>query len=333
MAHEITTGSRGEVMAMYANKPAWHNLGQVFDPGGNDAPDSATAMELANLNWRVGLEELELASDATSVKGFYGLVRQDTRECLSIVGERYQPLQNEECFAFLDSLQQDGIIRYESAMALRGGRQIVLLARMPSVDTVAEGDNQLRYVMFSSGHGGYGIEAIPTSVRVVCANTHRLALQMAKGSYGVSLRHTGSLASKLDIARKYLSQFDKEFTLYRDHARKLATGRYTPEQAREYIDQLFPALAPDATDRQQQARAGKIEEVRQHFRSPANSLPSIKGTWWQLFNAVTETVDHGHKNRRGSVERVKENKFIDTMLGDGATFKSKAFELALALAS
>ena len=205
---------------------------------------------------------------------------------LGIVGNRYRIVQNREAFDFLDGLLQDGVMRYESAGALRGGRIVWLLARLPSVDTIAEGDDTLRYVLFNTSHdGSASIHAIPTSVRVVCANTLRIA---TAGDIG--FRHTANVASKLEFAKKYLSQFDEKFTLFRDKARTLATRRYSPDDAKGYIETLFPPVKE--IGRSRSIRENKVNAVRANFRNSRQSIPSIKGTWWSLFNAVTEAVDH-----------------------------------------
>ena len=38
------------------------------------------------------------------IPGFYATVRQETREVLGIVGERYRLVQNHEAFTFIDQL-------------------------------------------------------------------------------------------------------------------------------------------------------------------------------------------------------------------------------------
>ncbi len=333
MAHEIseiTINGRRIAEAMYANNPAWHNLGEVFDVDGNQAPDSRTAAELAHLTWRVEKEDIFL-SDGRKVPNNFALVRQDTRDALSVVGNDYTVLQIDQCFSFLDSLLQDGIMRYESAFALRGGRGIVLLARMPSVDTIVDQDSCLRYIVLSTWFGGGSTILTPTSVRVVCANTLRLAL--SDTTHCVAVRHSGEMDVKLRQARHYLSQFDKAFTLYCEDARRLLKG-YTPAQAKDYMAELFPAPADDAGQRAKNNFDKRIGEVRSAFRSPANNLPGVRGTWWALFNAVTETIDHAKPLRetRDVVAR-RENRFINTMLGDSAAFKRRAFDLALALSA
>jgi phage/plasmid-like protein (TIGR03299 family) len=339
MAHELSevfdaaTG-RNVVEAMYANRPAWHNLGQIFGLAGQQAPDSTTAAELAHLNWRVEKEPMNLAADGRPVNDFYALVRQDTRDTLNVVGNKYHVLQNADGFSFLDSLQQDGLIRYESAFALKGGRSVVLLARMPSVDYITREDGTLRYVACVMMHGDGSTVFTPTATRIVCANTLRVAISAAnRDRTSLTIRHTGSISGKLDTARHYLAQFDKAFTDYRDAAQSLLKG-YSAADAAQFIDALFPAPAAEATDRIKNAWLKKIADVRATFFSPAQNLPTVKGTWWALFNAVTETVDHAKPARQASDLRARqENAFVRTILADGADLKAKAFDLALTLSA
>lgn len=323
MAHDISING-GIAEAMYAMTPAWHGLGKVLD----HAPTSEEAIRAAHLDWNVEMQPMKTAG-GVDVPEHFATVRTDCNAVLGVVGSRYKIVQNAEAFEFLDSLLQDGLMKYESAGALRGGRIVWILARLPSVDTIAEGDDSLRYVLFSTSHdGSSGIHAIPTSVRVVCANTLRIATMN-----DVGFRHTGNVAQKLEFARKYLSQFDAKFTLFRDAARLLAEKRYTPEQAKAYIETLFPPVAEEG--RGQTIRDRKVESVRSNFQNPRNTLPSIKGTWWALVNSVTESIDHkrdedGEPVTLDSAKR--ETRMMSLTDGSGAEFKARAFDLALQMA-
>ena len=319
MAHEISE-SNGVAEAMYALQPAWHGLGTTLD----HVPDSAEAIRAAHLEWNVEMQPV-FTRGGVEIPDTFATIRTDTSAVLGVVGARYKIVQNREAFDFLDGLLQDGIMRYESAGALRGGRIVWLLARLPSVDTIAEGDDSLRYVLFSTSHdGSASIHAIPTSVRVVCANTLRIATM---GDIG--FRHTGDVQAKLEFARQYLSQFDAKFSLFRDHAQTLATRRYTPEQAKAYIAELFPEVSKDESPRGHTIRERKVKAVRENFVNSRNTLPSIKGTWWALVNSVTESIDHTGKelDREG-----RENRMISLTDGNGADFKTRAFDLALTMA-
>ena len=345
MAHEISivdVGGRQIVEAMYANKPAWHNLGEVFDLDGDKGPDGQTARQLAHLEWGVQLEKIHLAQDQTPVDGWWATVRQDTRATLGVVGSRYAIHQNEEAFNFVDSLVQDGVMRYESAFALHGGRDVVLLARLPSVDIIAEGDQTLRYIAWMNSHDGKSpIVGLPTSVRVVCANTKALALKMGE-RLCVKITHSGEMQTKLALACRYLSQFDKGFTLFRDQAQLLATRRFTEDERIAYLDTLFP----EPMDKDGKPEGSKhtrweheLERVAVSLRHPSQVIPSIEGTWWSLFNGVSYAVDHfsSYKGHKGASEvennRSKsENRFASLSNGPGADAKDEAFDLACKMA-
>jgi len=332
MAHEISVIEENGLEiaeAGYANTPAWHNLGNVFNAGGTEAPNSEQMMELAHQNWLTEKEPMNLVQDGKAVGGYFATVRQDTREVLGIVGKNYKVLQNKDAFKFMDSFMQDGIMRYESAMALFGGKQVVLLARMPSVDEVIPGDRQDRFLLLSNTHDGTGsIIMQPTHVRVVCNNTHRIAI--SNQTYQVKVRHSSSMEEKMEMARKYLSQFDKKFSEYTETAKHLAKYSYTQDMVKSYLDQLFPAQK-DASDRQVKNRLAKLDMVKGMMNTPANTLPGMEGTLWQLFNAVTEAVDHRSSYKGDDLARA-ENRFTNIMEGAGANLKDKAFELALQLA-
>ena len=339
MAHEISVID-GLAEAAFANDPAWHGLGEVFKPGENRGMNSQQALELAHLDWRVEKQPIFLR-DNIEIPEHFATVRTDINKTLGIVGGRYEVQQNHECFDFLDGLCQDGIIEYESAFALNEGRKVVILARMPSFDEIAEGDNSLRYVLFSTSHDGTGcINILPTSVRVVCANTLRLALGKSKAT--AAIRHTAKKDESLKLAKQWLSQFDEKFTMFRDAARFLAEKQYTPEQARDYIHTLFPMpekaegkeLSKTVVKNVEEKRAGVYGAVN----IASNSLPSIKGTWWQLVNAVTWNVDHESnfkhrsKDSRSEIRAGKEKRFENSIQGAGADLKEQAFNLAIAMA-
>ena len=339
MAHEISILNDGTAEAAYALKGAWHGLGTVLDT----VPDSETMLKAANLDWEVDLIDLHGTvkggrEDGRTIASTQKMVvRTDNYTELGIVGDNYGVVQNREAFSFLDSLFQDGIMRYESAMALRGGRVIAVLARMPSVvDEIADGDTCARYCLFQTSHdGSMNLRAIPTSVRVVCMNTLRMAISASGNIEGV--RHIGDMGKKLDYLRKYLSQFDAKFTLFRDKARQLATAKIDASNSshadavRKYIDTLFPPVEvkPGEPSRAKTIRDGKVAAIRRNYRNERQMLPSIRNSWWSLVNSVTELVDHGDEMVfKGKGRERDENKFMNVVTGDGAAFKSKAFDLA-----
>jgi len=328
---EVEINGQQIVEAMYREKPAWHRLGNIWKSGDSVTADSETFIEGSHLGWEVGVEEVKGVTSDRNYTRFQGTYRKDTGQPLGIVGTQYTILQNREAFNFLDSLLQDGIMQYEAAFALRGGRQICLLARMPNIDTIAEGDHHLRYTAFNNTHDGTGaITCYPTGVRHVCANTVRLGQQLA-GDLIYTIRHSGDMEEKLNTARKYLSQFDKGFTLFRDQARVLATRKFNKVDLEQYLEELFPTPEKER-ERARNLRCKKLEKIHQHYLHRSRQIPSTNQTWWALFNSVTEYIDHDGIHR-GKNERAKaENRFLAVTSGEKAKLKDHAFAVALDMA-
>ena len=84
----------------YTREKPWHGLGTMVA----EAPNSKDALRLA------GLEEL--------IQGYKANVRDTDRKVLGVVTDRYKVIQNEEAFAFTDTLLGEGV-RYETAGSLQ----------------------------------------------------------------------------------------------------------------------------------------------------------------------------------------------------------------------
>src|ERR1700722_19802760 len=113
----------------------WHGLGAVLD---TPPASVADAIERSGLGWevkreRVAVDRRDIAALDWSVPlceeihGYYATVRQDTRQVLGIVGERYRIVQNREAFQFVDQLLGSAM-HFETAGSLNGGRRIWVLA-------------------------------------------------------------------------------------------------------------------------------------------------------------------------------------------------------------
>lgn len=329
MAHQISTvtiNGKSVVEAMYANKPAWHRLGVVFDDGGNEAPNSEQTIKLAHLDWTVDKRKLVDMDGHDS--GSFGNYRTDTNDCLGVVSDRYTVLQNIEAFTFLDSLVEDVEMTYESAFALNGGRQICLLARISEVDEYVPGDHGLRYIMLRTSHdGSTEIDMVPTSVRVVCANTIKLAMVSDKK---LSVRHSGNIKDRLEQAKHYLAMFSNQFTLYNAQAAELYKMKYTEATKQKFLDELFPV--PES-DKAKTRHFRKVNEFNISLEHPSNNIAGMNGTYWQLVNSLSYAIDHGEyfDQYRGDTLSKRENKFTSTIFGKNSDIKNKAIKIALSL--
>lgn len=261
-------------------------------------------------------------------------VREDSGMILGYVTPRYQLVQNVEAFQFLDELIEKHEMQYESAFSLRGGKQVVLLSRLPKEDEVVQDDVLLRYVLMSLTHDGTGaIRFGPTSVRVVCANTYGMAVGEGH-TREMSISHKGNVQQKLQEARNILLVANKQFDQYANVARELAEKKLTGEQWERFLDLMCPKLPwddPDWTERRQRATEKTRQDIRDRWQNPRQTLEGIDHSAWAAYNAVAEHIDH--LPRRGAdSQRKAEARFNVTLAGVGMTMKQRALAAACKMA-
>ena len=192
-----------------------------------------------------------------------------------VVGGNYVPVQNRECFSFLDAVVADGGLRYHTAGALRMGERIWLLAKLPGTIRVRfSEDITEKYLLLSNSHDGSSTLRVHyTSIRVVCSNTLSLADHAGRGE-GVAIRHQGNLASKvrdaqtvLGLARRYFDDLEGQMDVMARHYPNYS-------QVSGYFRNLVPdpdegnkSRAQNVRDRDApHHRIGDGEVLGEHFR-------------------------------------------------------------------
>ena len=357
MAHEITIRENGLAEAIYANNPAWHGLGTVFSEPIYWADCVKVPSEGgAGLGWSVGQEPMgrfthdpskinEWRENPSEYVANYGdpwlpcineegeanvlaNVRQDTGLYLGNVTNRYVVVQNEEAFRFMDALVDDGQMLYESAFSLSGGKKVCLLGRIPGVDTVADKDHQLRYMLMTLCHDGSGsIKFGPTSVRVVCANTYKMAID-SKGSKikDLTIRHTGNLDEKLAEAKTILKMAQGQFDEHIEMCNELAKRRLSTDEWVKFLDIICPQIPredPRWTQRRENAVADTRDGIRLAYHDENQDAAPF--TCWAAFNAVTQHIDHLPRRGRDEIHKA-EARFNQCLYGTGHTQKAFALE-------
>jgi len=323
MAHEITIRDDGFAEAAFSMTPAWHGLGKVFD----HPMTSREALTGAGLDWQViqqPVGTLDQNGQWSTLDGYYANIREDSGVVLGVVRNQYKVVQNVEAFQFLDRLVDDNSIRFESAFSIRGGRKVILLARMPGADEVVKGDHLLRYILLSLSHDG--TEAIrfgPTSVRVVCANTYALANREST-IRDLVVPHKGNVESKLRQARYILATLSQEFAAHVNIVRQLAARKLSQKEWADFLDAVCPPPLPTLGKRLARIMEAARDEVTQKFRQNNQNLPGIEGTAWAAFCAFSEFVDHLPRRGRTEQERL-ETRFNVCLFGDGQARKDHAF--------
>lgn len=314
------------------NEVPWHGLGTVV-AGLLKAED---AIKAAHLDWTVKAmqvicngrvlpfpDKTQTAKTARSEKeGWQGIVREDTGDVLGIMRGRYEIIQNKDCFNFMDVLAGQGNLTYESAGALRGGRQVWLLAKYDGDVEIAKDKHNQWLLLVTSHDGSYSLMGCWTTVRVVCNNTLTAALNKAyadgknkKVPNMFKVRHTRTWEDKAAEAKRILGLTGDYFTNMREILGSLNEKPMTSEDAEAFTKMLFPAKdEKEVSTRTSNMRWG----VQRLFREGAGNHGNSR---WDMLNAVTDYADHQMVVRGKNSTRLE-----SALLGTGAELKQRAVE-------
>lgn len=274
---------------MYVREKPWHGLGTMV----MEAPTSADALHLAGLDWTV--DQTPVYTDAgIEITGYKANRRNSDNAILGIVSDRYKIVQNTEAFEFTDALigeTENGVVKYETAGSLCGGKRVWLLAKMPTQKILD--DDVEPYMFFSNTHDGSGaIKVGLTPVRIVCNNTLNIALNTAKRQW--STKHIGNMQSKLEEAKLCLQLADKYMKGLNEEADRLANATLYKEQIDEIFNEMFP-IDDDTTERKKNNINEFKNEYYMCYLRP--DIAQFMNTAWGAVNAMSDVVTHSAPKR------------------------------------
>jgi len=314
-----------------SNKPAWHGLGTVVA----GQPDSASALDIAKLGWTVSVEPvclpdgqggfIEIADSFATVRD--DLARTDSRRALGVVSNRYEPIQNSECFAIADDIAGLGGARFETAGSLRNGRNVFMLMKTPNSIAILD-DTIQPYILISSSHdGSRALQIAYTPTRVVCWNTLGLALREAlKAHKTFTIRHTASKDSRISAATSAIKRGNEYFEAHAESMRSLAAAKVDARFASAFAQALFPDPKEKTARNSMPEKRAEIGRLFSFKQKGANQT-AAKGTAYGLFNALAEYVDHSRGTRVVGNASAAEARFDSTMFGSGAALKQAGYGL------
>ena len=300
----------------YTREKPWHGLGTMVA----EAPNSKDALRLAGLNWKV-LQEPVYTENEELIQGYKANVRDTDRKVLGVVTDRYKVIQNEEAFAFTDTLLGEGV-RYETAGSLQEGRRVWMLARLPR-EFIIGGERISPYMVFSNTHDGSGaVKTALTPIRVVCNNTLNLALRTAKRSW--SMIHTGDISGKIEEAKNTLLLADEYMTALGKEFEDLRKIKLSEKQVLDYIKILLPM-----EENYSLLQKRGVEKLRADMKMRYFDAPDLKGVGnngYRFVNAVSDFATHSTPRRKTA--NYKENIFART--ADGNPMIDRAYQLVKA---
>jgi phage/plasmid-like protein (TIGR03299 family) len=323
IAYNFQTGGK----SFYSLKqPAWHTQGTVVD-----LPLShPEVLRVGGLAWEVDRKDL-LTTDLAIVPDSVAMVRRDTGAILSVVSRDYTQVQNHELMEWLVQVQGIDTLTIETAGALGDGGQVWLMARIPGLDCVIGKDASLPYLLITNGHTGrHTLRIVPTAIRVVCANTLRMATAGGPGntlSSGWEIRHRSGIRQAMgDIAHAYDSAV-RDWEMTCNAIQALADEPSTAESLQAIAAAAFPlvAVGGDETERAKALRDERAARLLQIRASETCNVAGTEGTIYSDLQAVTEMLDH--EGGRSDASRFESAMFG----GDRDRQKARAWDAALAL--
>lgn len=307
MSHEITETDG----AIFHKKPAWHGLGVVVE----DALTTDDALVKGGLDWTVS-KSGGITADGVESKDFCAIIRDDTKTILSVQSPDYEILQNRDHFA----LGKD--FGVESALSLQGGKKVVLLLKGDTfAPSNSPSDATVQYLALINSHDGtMALSALPTSVRIVCANTLRMALNgRGKGMFKVT--HNGDMNNKVRDMEDAIHRFRETGNLFKETVDRLSKREMSVSDVQSFwvkvYERLFGEIPTNPiTDTDKSAvdkAADEISRWAATFDAERLAL-NAPASAWMAANAVTKNIQH-RVGKRGR-KMTPESRAYQNLMGD-----------------
>lgn len=321
MAHELTIRENGYAEMAFVGATPWHGLGQELD---QDA-DMETWRIAAGMDWTIQSAPVQFnaAGNNQVFSGQNVLYRSDNNMPLSVVTDRYKPVQPHEVLEFFDTLVKESGFRLHTAGTLFGGKRMWALAETGRFGEVTDGDGVGGFLLLStSADRTLSTTARFTTVRVVCNNT--LSMATNDGSHCVSFTH----ARKFDheLMRAKLGAAVENFGAFMEMAKYLQRNQMNIPKAKQFVTNLL--LKNDQWGDQlaiaNVQKSKGYNKIMALFDSEAKGIELVGHTKWSMLNAVTEYMDH-HLPARTPDARLN-----STWFGTGDNLKQKAIAMLTA---
>ncbi len=310
----------------------WHGLG-VSMPG---LADDEQILREAGIDWQVELRPVHTTSAdgrRVDVAGAKVVLRTSDNAALGVVGPSYAPIQNNELITFGALFADTTGAKWDTAGSLRGGRVVWAMFRLDATDLVLPGGDHLTsWLLLSNTHDGTASMTVSVvKVRVVCCNTHTLALRTAQSTYRI--RHRGNTSGKVAAARSALKvswQYDRAL---QDEVDRLLSIDVPDGRFRQIIERR---LLPAPTTQQQAGPVRpRLAAARASLLTHAATTPTVddacRQTAWGRLQATTEWVQHV-RPQMGSRQVSAEQRFLSVLSGPASQLERTAHAALLTAA-
>src|SRR3990167_2472270 len=321
MAHNLNINENGEANMAYVGETPWHKQGVYL---GEKEATSEEMLVAAGMDWKVITRPVYVPDNEeeyySEIEGYKSIIRQDTNEILSIVKNRYTPLQNEEAFAVLDPFLSETKAVWHTAGVLGKGERVWVLAKLPGNIQVTKDDIIDKYFLLTSSHdGSSSIQLRFTPIRVVCQNTLQMSL-VGEGSSIMKVKHTKNQGGKIKEAIKILGLVEQCSKEFENTAKEMYEFKMSDTDIDNYLTEILN-IGEDCKEKVQLYNDKSFSRFRNLVENGVGTdIKDVKGSLWGVYNAVTEGVDHTDRKVKDTLKYI--------WFGAGNNIKDKAWHSA-----
>lgn len=278
---------------------SWHKLETLLD----EYPGSwAEARDLAGMAWDPIAEPIYSLDGVNEdgsprfveIEGFRRIARSDTGFTLSVMSDTWSLIDHAEMGQIVEAVLDQPNVKWDTAGVLDSGRRVYATAYLDEPITIP-GDDSLTfpYLVILNRHDGKGAcKLLPTTVRVVCANTYAAAEAMGeRDGCAFSFMHTKNWRDRVADARDAVTGVRRATAEWVKIATDLSLLKVTPEQRRIFVHEFIPAPPGEViSDRV----ARNIDEARTRLFSlfDGPTVAPVADTAYGLVQAAGEYLDH-----------------------------------------
>lgn len=314
MSHELDRNERTGKLAMFSvNELPWHKEGVLL----GQAPSLEQALILSGTDFEVEAVPVYVQQNGVMVQSPTGraIMRKDRnaqigemQDVMSIVGDKYEPLQNRDAFGVLEPLLDQGVAHLETGGTLRGGKDVWMLVRFDIDDPVVRevfANEIIPFGLITNNHSGEARALVmQTPIRVVCANTLGAAmLGWQNRQEVIKISHRGDARVRLIEAAETL--FGGIVERYHTIAETYRDLKATIITVQQFTESVLDIAAPfpgknETTDAQHLTTRGydnayeaaldrrmRLTDMWEHGAGHTGNHSA-----WEAYNGAVEVIDH-----------------------------------------
>lgn len=318
MAHELTQRSNGFVEMAFVGETPWHKLGQELEEGASIEQWQVAA----GMDWSIERSPVRFNAQGNDqiYSGQSVLYRSDDNTPLSVVSNRYKPVQPKEVLGFFRDLVAENGFKIHTAGTLMGGKRMWALAETGKFGEVCKGDGIGGFLLLSTScDKTLATTARFTTVRVVCNNTLTAAVNRDVSQVSFShIQQFDHVAVKAQLGNAVES-----FGSFMEMAKHLQNAKLSAQEAKEFVGFLVSTSVQLADEEYDVTTNRAYKKILALFNEEAKGIDLVGHTKWGMVNAVTEYYDHFNPTRSDDA------RLNSAWFGAGERAKNQALELLL----